>query len=122
MHMGTGRCGSSARTTLNAVPWWEPSTGGDPSDIDGQASGGRLTEVITHPGGGEDQPTYEFLIAAELPGSVMLRRRLYWGEDDGWLSPERWTGRRIRFRHNTLDLDDLYDVRFDGWADEPKKK
>lgn len=85
---------------------------------DGQASIGRLTEVITHPGGGEDQSTYEFLISAELPDSQILHRRLYWGEDDGWLSPERWTGRQIRFRHNTLDPDDLYDVRFDGWVDK----
>lgn len=84
---------------------------------DGQASVGRMTEVITRPGGGEDQTTYEFLIRAELPGSLILRRRLYWGEDDGWLSPERWTGRQIRFRHNSLDPDDLYDVRFDGWVD-----
>lgn len=83
---------------------------------DGQASEGRLTEVITHPGGGEDQTTYEFLISAELPDSLILRRRLYWGEDDGWPSPERWTGRQIRFRHNTLDPDELYDVRFDGWV------
>ena len=85
---------------------------------DGQASEGRLTEVITHPGGGDDQTTYEFLITAELPGPAVLHRRLYWGEDDGWPPPERWTGRRIRFRHNTLDPDDLYDVRFDGWGNK----
>lgn len=63
------------------------------------------------------ETTYEFLIFAELAGSVVLRRRLYWGQDDGWLSPERWIGRQIRFRHNTLDPDALYDVRFDGWPD-----
>lgn len=87
---------------------------------DGQESVGRLVEVVTHPGGGDDQTTYEFVISAELPDSIILRRRLYWGEEDGWLSPERWIGRRIRFRHNTLDPDDLYDVRFDGWPDSTK--
>ncbi|MDQ0613446.1 hypothetical protein QF046_001087 [Microbacterium sp. W4I4] len=90
---------------------------------DGQVSVGRLHEVFTHPGGGEDQTTYEFLILAELPDEethtgAILRRRLYWGEDDSWgQGPERWIGRSIRFRHNTLDPDALYDVRFDGWAD-----
>jgi len=89
---------------------------------DGQASVGRLDDVIVHPGGGDDQTTYEFLISAELAGladadSVPLRRRLYWGEESGWVSPERWIGRRIRFRHNTLEPDDLYDVLFDGWPD-----
>lgn len=87
---------------------------------DGQASIGHLTEVITHPGGGDDQTTYEFLISAELPSAVVLRRKLYWGEEHGWISPERWIGRQVRFRHNTVDPDDLYDVRFDGWADERK--
>ena len=91
---------------------------------DGQASIGRLDEVITHPGGGEEQTTYEFLISTELTApegstSTVLRRRLYWGEDDSWgAGPERWIGRAIRFRHNSLDADDLYDVRFDGWADK----
>lgn len=88
---------------------------------DGQASVGILDEVITHPGGGEDQTTYEFVISADLPGPVVLHRQLYWGEDDGWLSPERWVGRRIRFRHNTLVPDDLYDVRFDGWPQENRR-
>ncbi|SDS92049.1 hypothetical protein [Jiangella sp. DSM 45060] len=82
---------------------------------DGQTSIGRLDEVITHPGGGDDQTTYVFLISAQLPGEVILHRRLYWGEWDGWGSPERWVGRSIRFRHNTLDPDDLQDVLFDGW-------
>lgn len=91
---------------------------------DGQATVGHLDEIITHPGGGEDQTTYDFLISAKLPGpagsaSRTLRRRLYWGEDDSWgAGPARWIGRPIRFRHNTLNPDDLYDVRFDGWADD----
>lgn len=84
---------------------------------DGQATIGRLDEVITHPGGGDEQTTYDFLISAELPDGVILHRTLYWGEDDSWLSPERWVGRSIRFRHNTLDPDALRDVRFDGWVD-----
>ncbi|GAB3616395.1 hypothetical protein GCM10027416_09520 [Okibacterium endophyticum] len=87
---------------------------------DGQASTGCLDEVITHPGGGDDQTTYEFLVSAELPGEVVLRRRLYWGEDSSLLYPRRWVGRPIRFRHNTLDPDDLYDVRFDGWVGSTK--
>lgn len=91
---------------------------------DGQVSVGRLDDVILHPGGGEDQNTYEFLISAEQSGaaaspSARLHRRLYWGEDDSWgAGPERWIGRTIRIRHNTTDPDDLYDVRFDGWADD----
>lgn len=88
---------------------------------DGQASVGRLDEVITHPGGGDEQTTYEFIISAELPDSVVLRRKLYWGEDRGWFSPERQVGRAIRFRHNTFDPHDVHDVRFDGWGDSTKR-
>ncbi|MBB4134004.1 hypothetical protein BKA16_000556 [Gordonia humi] len=95
---------------------------------DGHACIGRLDEVITHPGGGDDPTTYEFLLSAELSGTDdteprTLRRRLYWGEDDSWgAGPERWIGRRIRFRHNTLDPDDLFDVRFDGWAGDKTRR
>ncbi|AKS30873.1 hypothetical protein AFA91_02170 [Mycolicibacterium goodii] len=53
-------------------------------------------------------------------GGAGTRRRVWphrggRGEEDGWGSPERWVGRRIRFRHNTVDPDDHHDVRFDGW-------
>lgn len=84
---------------------------------DGQATMGRLDKVITHPGGGDEQTTYEFLISAELPEGVVLHRTLYWGEDDSWPSPRRRVGRSIRFRHNNLDPDDLRDVLFDGWVE-----
>ncbi|SKG73826.1 Uncharacterised protein [Mycobacteroides abscessus subsp. massiliense] len=85
---------------------------------DGQSTVGRVDEVITHPGGGDEQTTYELLIGAELPDGTLLRRRLDWGEDNtSWPIPRRWVGRSIRFRHNTLDPDDLRDVRFDGWPD-----
>ncbi len=83
---------------------------------DGHSSVGRLDEVITYPGGGDDHTTYDFQVSAELPGPVILRRTLRWGEEDG-LPPERWIGRPLHFRHNTMDPDDLHDVRFDGWAD-----
>lgn len=86
---------------------------------DGQSAVGRVDEVITHPGGGDEQATYELLISAELPDGTLVRRRLDWGEDNtSWPIPRRWVGRTIRFRHNTLDPDDLRDVRFAGWADE----
>ncbi|MGV9798510.1 hypothetical protein ACWDTP_10675 [Mycobacterium sp. NPDC003449] len=88
---------------------------------DGQATIGRLDEVITHPGGGDEQTTFEFLISAELPDGIILHRRLYWGEDSSLLYPQRWVGRTIQFRHNTLDPDDLRDVRFDGWPDRETK-
>ncbi|WP_396911137.1 hypothetical protein [Mycolicibacterium sp.] len=88
---------------------------------DGQVSVGRLDEVITHPGGGDEQTTFEFLISAELLDGIMLHRSLYWGEDSTLLYPQRWVGRTIRFRHNTLDPDDLRDVRFDSWPDRETK-
>lgn len=83
---------------------------------DGQSTVGRVDEVITHPGGGDEQATYELLISAELSDGTLLRRRLDWGEDNtSWPIPRRWVGRSIRFRHNTLDPDDLHDILFDGW-------
>ncbi len=86
---------------------------------DGQSTVGRVDEVITYPGGGDEQTTYELLISAELLDGVRLRRTLYWGADNtSWPVPRRWVGRTIRFRHNTLDPEDLRDVRFDGWANE----
>lgn len=71
--------------------------------FDGQSTIGRLDKVITHPGGGDEQTTYEFLISAELPDGIIMHRTFYWGEDDGWPSRQRRVGRSIRFRHNTLD-------------------
>lgn len=89
---------------------------------DGHASVGRADEVITHPGIGEEQATYEFQISPGLlPGPALPRRRLSWGEEDGWISPERRVGRAARFRRNTLDPDDRHDVLFDGWPDQAKR-
>jgi len=85
---------------------------------DGHSSIGRVDEVITHPGSGDEPTTYDLMVSVELPGPTTLRRRVGWG--DGGLHPSRFTRRAIRFRHNALDPDDLGDVRFDGWPDETK--
>lgn len=89
---------------------------------DGHVTVGRLDEVITHPGDGDEQTTYRFLFSAELPDGVILHRRLFWGEDNSLISPQRWVGRSIQFRHNTLDPADLYDVRFDSWANGGERR
>lgn len=80
---------------------------------DGHVSVGRVDKVIELPGGGDDSASYEVRVSAELPGGVVLRRKVYRSSD-----PRRRTGRPIRFRHNTVDPDDLHDVLFDGWAGE----
>lgn len=83
---------------------------------DGHVSIGRLDKVITQPGGGDEQTSYDFAISAELSDGVVLHRELHWGEDSSLLYPERWVRRTIRFRHNTLDPNNLGDVLFDGWV------
>lgn len=62
---------------------------------------------------GDDTTTYELRVSTEPPGGIVLRRKVY--RDGG--DPDRHTGEAVRFRHNTLDPDDLDDVLFDGWGD-----
>ncbi|AXK35348.1 hypothetical protein DVA86_24580 [Streptomyces armeniacus] len=78
---------------------------------DGHVSTGRVDRVIEKPAVGDDQAWYDLRVSAELPGGVVLRRRLYRDGND----PRRRIGEPIRFRHNTLDSDDLHDALFDGW-------
>jgi len=83
------------------------------SYADAHVTVGRIDEVITHPVSGDDFPTYDLVVSAELPDSVLIRRRLEWTHSAFGL-----VGRPIRFRHRTLDPDDLRDAHFDGWSDE----
>ncbi len=83
---------------------------------DGHLSIGRVERVTEHPGSDDDAAWYELRVSTELSDGVILRRKVY---RDG-ADPRRRTGRPIRFRHNTLDPDDLHDVLFDGWPDQAK--
>lgn len=80
---------------------------------DGHVSVGRVDEVITHTSG-ESPDNYDIMVSALLPGSVTIRRKIELGAGPGHLSDDD-VGRGVRFRHNTLDPDDLDDVLFDGW-------
>ena len=79
---------------------------------DGHLSVGVVGRVVEHPGGGDDQTWYQVDVSAEQEDGVVLRRRLYWPDDGN--DPHRLIGGPIRFRHNTLDPDDLQDYRYDG--------
>lgn len=85
---------------------------------DGRCTVGVIEEVVELPGPDADgNPTYDLVVRAELPGRPALRRTLGRGSGDSSGPDDRWTGRAIRFRHNTLDPDDEHDVLFDGWPD-----
>lgn len=68
---------------------------------------------------------YTLVVTAELDGGVTLRRHLTTTRGSG-NEPEHpnqsWIGRRVRFRHNTLDPDDVYDEQFEGWPDQERKR
>ncbi|MFI7086662.1 hypothetical protein ACIBUR_24075 [Streptomyces anulatus] len=76
---------------------------------DGYVATGRVDRVIELPGSGDDPTSYELRVSAELPDGVVLRRKVY---RDG-NNPRRRLGEPIRFRHNTLDPDDVHDVLFE---------
>ncbi|MFF0506525.1 hypothetical protein ACFYUH_23375 [Streptomyces fimicarius] len=85
---------------------------------DGRCTVGTIEEVVELPGPDADgNPTYDLVVRAELPGRPALRRTLGWGSGDSSGPDDRWAGRAIRFRHNTLDPDDEHDALFDGWPD-----
>lgn len=85
---------------------------------DGRCTVGVIEEVVELPGTDVDgNPTYDLIVRAELPGRPALRRTVSWGSGDSSGPDDRWAGRAIRFRHNTLDPDDVDDVLFDGWPD-----
>ncbi|MFF1919150.1 hypothetical protein ACFVW8_01040 [Streptomyces sp. NPDC058221] len=83
---------------------------------DGYVSTGRVDRVVERPGSGDDPTYYELRVSAELSDGVFLHRKVY---QDG-NSPRRRLGKPIRFRHNTLDPDDLHDVLLEGWSDDMK--
>lgn len=95
-------CGSHAQGRLD-----------DARFADGYVSVGRVDEVITY-SGGETSDTYDIVVSATLPGSVTIHRKIELGASPGHLSDDD-VGRGVRFRHNTLDAEDLDDVLFDGW-------
>lgn len=72
---------------------------------------------------GEGSPTtfYALAVTAALPDGGTIRRHVDWSTDSGSGSSdtpdETWVGRRISFRHNTLDPEDLADEQFAGWPD-----
>jgi len=83
---------------------------------DGRVAEGTVERAIEHPGSGDDQTWFDLRISAELPDGTTLRRRLH-VQGDGF---EQRAGRPVRFRHNTLDPDDLDDLLLDGWPERRK--
>ncbi|MFB7250825.1 hypothetical protein [Microbacterium sp. NPDC056234] len=79
---------------------------------DGHESIGTVDRVIEHPGSGDDQTWYQVDISAEQQRGAVLRRTLHWPDDGN--DPHRLIGGPIRFRHNTLDPDDLRDYGYEG--------
>ncbi|MER6723850.1 hypothetical protein [Streptomyces halstedii] len=89
---------------------------------DGLCTVGVVEEVIELPQNDTDgNSTYDLAVRAELPGRPALRRTVAWGSGDSSGPDNRWVGRAIRFRHNTLDPDDEHDVLFDGWPDDSEE-
>lgn len=85
---------------------------------DGRVALGRVDEVITHPQNDDGINAHSLKVSAELPGSVTIRREIQ--RDNELNAPERWEGKAVRFRHNTLDPDDLHDVLFIEFAEADK--
>ncbi|MFI6346410.1 hypothetical protein [Streptomyces sp. NPDC050560] len=77
-----------------------------------------VTSEQERDGEGDLVIVYRVRVTARLSDQLTLIRQLEGGAGSADTPDETWIGRRIRFRHNTLDPDDLSDVRFDGWADE----
>ena len=73
---------------------------------DGRESVGTIVEVTTHPG--TDGPeSFDILVTASVSGAVIHRKI------NGLLVGR--VGDRIRFRHNTIDPEDMDDILFEGW-------
>ena len=73
---------------------------------DAYVSVGTVKEVVKH--STEVSDMYDVVVNASVSGSVIRR------EITGILAPTD-VGEQIRFKHNTLDPEDLNDVLFDGW-------
>ncbi|WP_144016723.1 hypothetical protein [Beutenbergia cavernae] len=86
---------------------------------DGRVAVGTVERAIEHTGSGDDRTWFDLRISAELPGGTTLRRRLHL-EGEGL---DRRVGGSVRFRHNTLDADDLDDVLHVGFdRAEPREE
>ncbi|GAA4672919.1 hypothetical protein [Gordonia humi] len=85
---------------------------------DGHVSVGTVDRAVEHPGEGDDHTWYDLRISADLPDGTTLHRRLQ-REGEGL---DRRVGGRIRFRHDTLDPDDVHDVHFAGWPDKKRRR
>ncbi|SKP26322.1 Uncharacterised protein [Mycobacteroides abscessus subsp. abscessus] len=72
-------------------------------------------------GEGDLVTVYRVRVTAWPSDELTLHRHLDGGRSDHGGPDETWIGRRIRILHNTVDPDDLYDVRFDGWPDRETK-
>lgn len=81
---------------------------------DGYVTTGRIDRVIEQPA--DDQVWYKFWFSAGFPNGIVLHRIVSGNDND----PSLHIGRLIRFRHNTLDPDDLDDALFDGWPDDAR--
>ncbi|MET7641238.1 hypothetical protein [Streptomyces sp. NPDC005438] len=78
---------------------------------DGHESVGRIDKVIiTSPGGGEADASYDLMVSAVAPGPVTIHRRITWGTTPANMTYR--TGHRVRIRHNTLDPGNSRDVMF----------
>lgn len=91
---------------------------------DGRSSVGVIDTVLSREevdGEGLPETCYTLQVTAALPEGVTIRRHMDWSTDGGSGSSdtpdETWVGRRIGFRHNTLDPEDLADEQFAGWPD-----
>ncbi|MBM7368663.1 hypothetical protein [Gordonia hydrophobica] len=59
-------------------------------------------------------------VTARLSDDLTLHRHLESTARGSDRPDDTWVGRRIRFRHNTLNPDALDDARFDGWPDRER--
>jgi hypothetical protein len=91
---------------------------------DAYVSTGVIEAVLATEGtDGEGSPTtyYQLAVIAVGPDGAAIRRHVNWATGGGSGSSDRpddtWAGRRLSFRHNSLDPDDLADEQFSAWSD-----
>lgn len=91
---------------------------------DAYVSTGVVDAVLATEGtDGEGSPTtfYQLAVTAVAPDGATIRRHVDWATGGGSGSPDHpddtWIGRRVTFRHNSLDPDDLTDEQFSSWSD-----